>query len=351
MKILPKSFSLQSHKFSYGKVFGLCAGLTLIASVQGQTVFTNPAGYVKLGNKTTGEDAVAPNKDVFLSIPLESKLEQVGTVASTTATTITFSDSPAWATSPEQWAPSPTPFCVIVNSGPENGLRAVVSSNTADTLTVSLTSPGDLTNVSAGDEVLIRRCWTLETFFGPMNLPDGTQVLLRDETLPGINQVVTSSFVFGGGTWFDNVSFLPSNNVILHPGETFVLRSGGAAIAELTTFGDVPTSSLRNSLTKDGTDPLGEDLFIASMSPVPALASSLNLPVANGDQLLVFGPEGSGIDQPESSSFVYGGGSWFNNITFVDVSSSLMLEPGVGYILRRANSSPSFEEWTEVAPF
>ena len=329
-------------------------GSLLLVSASAETVFTDPSGYVKLGNTTAGEDAVAANKDVYISIPFESTLERVGTVASATANSITFSGSPGWSTSPAQWEPNPTPYCVIVNSGAENGLRAVVSTNTEDTLTVTLSSPGDLTNVSAGDEVLIRRCWTLQTFFAPMNLPGGTQLLLRDETLTGINQPAsaTDSFVYGGGNWFDNATFADSNNVILHPGESFVLRSpSGAAIPELVAFGDVSTSSLRNSLVKDGDDPQGEDLFVASMSPVPALASSLNIPVSNGDQLLVFSPEGTGINQPASSSFVFGAGSWFDNITFNDVTSELTIEPGVGYVLRRSSSSPIFEEWMEVAPF
>lgn len=323
-------------------------GFISIGSLNAQEVFTNPVGFVRLGNTTAGEPAVQANTDVFLSIPLETKLEASGVVASTTATSITFANSPAWTTSPEQWAPNPTPFCVIITSGDENGLRALVTANTDDTLTVSLTSPGDLLNVSAGDTVVIRECWTLQTFFASMDIPNDSQILLRDETLTGINQVADFSAIAFDGNWFSSSDFSDVNDVILHPGESFVLRSTDE-IASLTTAGDVSTSNLRNAVQRDGNDV--EDLFIASMSPVPSLLIDSSIPAQNDDIFLVFSPEGSGTNRPASSSFIFSDGSWFDAGSFEEVTDTLTISPGVGYVLRRADTSPSFEEWTQLAPY
>ncbi|MEP4076754.1 TIGR02597 family protein [Haloferula sp.] len=313
-------------------------------------IFTAPVGFVKLGNTAGGmAPAVAANSDTRLTIPLEQSVEFTGTVDLSTSNTVKVTGSPGWTT--DQWTPGTgEPFGVIIKSGAEDGLRALITAHTADTLTVSVTSPGDLTNLVSGDSISIRKCWTLQNLVAGQVIPDGTQLLLWSETLSDINQISTDSYVFGGGNWYNNVGFSDGNNVILHPGESFVLRTPpGTSIANLTLFGDVPDSALRNILHKDG--PTGaEDLHIASMLPVPSLVADLAIPVKDGDQLFVYDPAGTGINQPASDSYVFGGGSWYNNIGFANVTATLTMEPGLGYIVRRAASSPTTEEWTEPAP-
>lgn len=328
-------------------LFGLLASASFLTA---QEVVTAPIGYVKLGNTTEGENAVAANTDVFLTIPLEAELQETRRILSTTATTITVEADPAWVDG--QWAPNPTPFCAIISSGDESGIRAVISTNTSNTLTVELTSPGDLTNVSSGDTLTIRECWTLSTFFGPMNLPSGVQVFLRDNTLTGVNQAASDIFRLTSSGWRDGRTAALSNNVVLHSGETFVLRSGNTPIPELALFGDVPVSNLRNILFKDGPATESEDLFISSMSPVPSLLSASNFPASQGDQLLVFSAARPGVNQPASSIFIFTGNNlWRNARLGTDVTSSLTLEPGVGYVIRRGRNSPVSTPWTEPAPF
>ena len=330
------------------------SGLVTVASLNAQEVFTSPAGYVKLGNTTVGEPAVAANTDVYLTIPLETELEAVGVVASTTATTITVSGNPSWSTN--QWAPTAedgTPYCVTVTSGAENGMRVMVSSNTADTLTIAeVITPGDVTNISAGDSLEIRRCWTLSSFFGASGVPDGTRVLLRERTLEGIDQPANVNFAFFGGNWFNtSAGNTPADFIPLFPGESFAIRSI-TDISNLVVAGDVSISSLRNELVRDANLPQGEDLHLGTMSPVPVLVSSSNLPVEDGDRIFLFSPDGSGLDRPADMNFAFFGGSWFDTGNGnVNVTDSLTIEPGTGFILRRsALSSPSIE-WTQPAPY
>ena len=336
-------------------------GFISIGSLNAQEVFTNPVGFVRLGNTTAGEPAVQADTDVYLTIPLERKLEAAGTVGSVTADSITLENSPSWAN--DQWlAPSDggAPYFVTVSSGTENGLRALITGNDSDTLTVEPLTPGDLSNVSVGDALEVRKFWTLGSFFASSNLPNGTEVFLYDETEVGVNQSPEVIYIFGNGNWFVNGGeFEPSNDVLLHSGETFVLRSSSSEIQSLVTFGDVATSNLRVTIQKDAPTE-DEDLFVASMSPVPVLVSDSGLPVQNGDELFQYvSSSTSGTNPSPSIIYIFGNGQWFINggldtaqeNLFTNVTSTLTFDPGAGYILRRSASSPTFAEWTQLAPY
>jgi len=328
----------------------LAAAASSVALGADPVSYTDPVGFVKLGNTAADGgvtiDAVPPNTDVRLTIPLERQIEFSGTVSATTPNSVTFNGSPSWAT--DLWTPATgEPYTAIIASGAENGVRGVITSHTADTLTMIVTTPGDLTNVSMNDSVVIRQAWTIKSIVDGATIPNGSKILLWTETLEGINQPASVSYTYGLGDWYDKDGVI-QNNVIIYPGESFVLRSSGSSVPSFAIFGDVPTSALRNSLAKDGSG--AEDLHVSSMSPVPQLLVNLSIPVENGDKLLVFDPASvSGINSPASASFTFGLGMWFDK-NGVDVSNSLTMTPGLGYIVRRASSSAAYAEWTESAP-
>lgn len=330
-------------------IAALFAGLSCMP-LGGQVVYSHPAGFVKLGNTTPGQDAVPANTDVNLSVPLERDVEFNGTVASTTATAITVQGTPGWTSSPDQWVPaSGAPYCAIIASGTENGLRGLITANTADTLTIDITTPGDLTAVSAGDAVEIRKCWTLSSIFAGSTLSTNCQVLLFDETNSGINHSSSQNYLYFAGDWYDATTFLVDNDVVIHPGERFIFRSADS-VPSLTLFGDVPSSSSRIDLTKDGTGE--EDMEISHASPVPVVVGDLSIPAENNDQILVFNNESTGINKSSSNNLLFYEGLWYDATTFLDVSTTFVLAPGQGFVLRKsATSSNGVVEWSEPAPY
>lgn len=315
-------------------------------------VFSDPVGFVKLGNAEadgTTVPAVEANSEVRISIPLENTAEFTGTVSATTATTISISGTPGWTAN--EWVPvDGQPHCAVISSGTENGLRCVITGNTADQLTVTVTSPGDITQVANGDTIVIRKCWTLATVFADSDVGDDCVVLLYDSTEDKINQLSSISYVHFGGTWYLNESpFTVSDHVVLYPGESFLLRSGSTPISTLSVFGDVPTSKLRNSITRGGTT--ADDNHVGIMSPVPVSLGLSGLPASNDDVLLVYDNDASGVNKLSFDSYVFFGGRWYQNYSpFNDVTDTYELEPGAGYIYRRASTAPASEEWTQDAP-
>lgn len=340
----------------------LIALATATTCLAGDPVFTEPVGHVKMGNTTAGQDAVAANTDVNLAIPLEAERVFAGQVASTTAyvpadpgpeasATLTVQGTPAWTT--DEWAPSPgTPYCVVINSGAENGIRGVITSNSADTLSLTITTPGDITNIASGDSIEIRKCWTLSTIFAGSTLTDNCEVLVYDETKDGINHSSGGKFIFFGGIWYDAFNqFAVANDAVIHPGERFVLRSQETAIPALTLFGDVPTADSRIDLTKDGTG--AEDVEVGLASPTPVIVGDLTIPAEDNDEILVFDNADADINKSSSGKLIYFGGQWYDAFdNFNIVTTTYALPPGQGFVFRRASTSSSLNtEWTEPAPY
>lgn len=322
--------------------------LGITAAFGAEPIFTDPVGYVKLGNTTAGQDAVAAYTDVNLALPLEAESAFSGLVAATTATTITIQGSPTWTT--DQWVPaSGAPYTAIISSGAENGIRGLITNNSSDTLTIAVTTPGALTNVAVGDSIQIRKCWTLGTIFANAAVTDNCQILVFDETKSGVNHGSAINYLFFGGNWYNATNGLVSNDIVLHPGESFVFRSSAASIPSFTLFGDVPTASSRIDLTKDG---LGaEDTEIAHPSPTPKTVGSLSIPAQDNDQLLVYDNTSNGINKGSTVNLIYAAGSWYDASTGSNVSATFKLPPGQGFVFRRSAATTSVPlEWLEPAP-
>lgn len=313
-----------------------------------ETVYTDPTGYVKLGNTTGGATPAVPaNTDVFLGVPLEQKVEFSGVVLSATANSITFSGTPGW--SANQWAPATgTPFCAVVSSGAQNGIRGLISANTANSLTLTVTTPGTLASVFPGDKVQIRKCWTLKTFFADSTLSPGCRVYLYDNQAGGINHSVSAIYTFAGADWYSSSGV--SNNVILHPGELVLLRSSSTPIAKLTVYGDVPVSTGRVDISKNVPGTL-EDMEIAHGYPVPKFIGDLGLPVENGDRVYLYNNKLLDVNKSAAEILTYGAGNWYSNKSGgTPVNFSVSLPPGQGFLLRRAAGSASSAEWVMPAP-
>jgi uncharacterized protein (TIGR02597 family) len=329
-------------------------------------IFTDPVGFVKLGNMSAGDPvdpglpegpkipAVAPNTDVWISVPLENTLMFSGTVASVDAGagTITVNGTPGWME--DQWVSISEPNVAIIGSGAENGLRGLIIDNDdSGSLTITQTSPGSLSNVVDGDVIRIRRAWTLSSFFANTDVYSGCQVLTFDETLGGVDHTSgpNESFTYFFGNW-GNGSSQPSNNRVLYPGEMLIFRTAGTAVNNLTLFGDVALAAQRVEIMKDSPG-TAEDLELAMASPAPKFVGQLGIPAENGDLLLFTNNSESGVRDKTSgpaNSLTYFFGQWgdgnSNNVT-----NTFVVNPGTAFKLRRSAASTATPvEWTVPAP-
>ncbi len=335
--------------------------LAMLAAAPGlgdaaEPVYSDPVGFVKLGNTQADGStipAVAADTDVYLTIPLETEVAFTGTVDSTTASTITVQGTPGWTAN--QWVPAPgtgAPYAAIIGlssggSGAEEGLRGMIDANDDDTLTVTLTTPGDLTQVQSGQVIRIRPFWTVQSFFANTTLSNDSEVLVFNETSAGINHSSGANYLFFEGDWYDG-NFEIANHTVLHPGETFILRSFGAPVPTLAVFGDVPLVGHRLDVSKDGTG--AEDMEIGIQNPVPLAVGALNLPAEDDDEILLFNNEAAGLNKSSAENLLYFDGAWYDG-DFNDVTTTHILTPGAGFILRRATNSTTLpQEWFKSAP-
>lgn len=338
--------------------------LLLASPALADPVFTEPVGLVKLGNTSGGgSPAVPANTDVWLSVPLERAVEFSGRVDHATETSITVEGDPGWLE--DEWlvtSGSGAPYCVVVelpaegDSTPASGIRAIIEGNSSDTLSLKLPylGTGSAESLQSGERITIRRCWTISTLFENNTIPSGTQIRLFDETDAGINHVSSAGnrFTFNGSLWRAG-NFTVGDDVVVRPGEAFVLRTGSNPIASLAISGDVPSAPLRMDLSKDGPGSI-EDVEIAFSSPVPVSLQDLGLPVASGDQIQLIDNATAGINKTSSAANRItrtSGGSWLNGQFQPVAPGTFMIEPGTGFRLRRSATSPDIAEWNYFHPY
>ena len=327
----------------------MLAALLASASAYGQTeAKTTPVGYVSLGN-TSGGNAVPANTDVAVSVPLANPTEFAGIVASVTSTTLTVSGSPGWSTN--KWAPNAaTPYHVAIGDGSQKGLMGLVTGNTADTLTITLVNGASLASVPASSSVKIFKAWTLKTMFPA--LPVGTRVLAFSGNVAGENLASDLQYVFSGTAWLQTVGGSGNaDNVILYPGESFLIRTGNNPIVSLSIAGEIPTFSQRGDLVKLSS--ANQDNRISFFSPVDVVIGQSGLGFTPGDRLLVFDNAATGQNKAASIILVWSGSDW---IGLAGVSGSqgavFKLKAGQGYVYRRASTAPvGTVDWIADQPY
>jgi uncharacterized protein (TIGR02597 family) len=309
-----------------------------------ETAYTTPVGYVTLGDTTVGQPAIKANTDVSVSVPLHRSTEYAGEVASTTASTITVSGTPAWTV--DQWAPgAASPYLVSVNSGTENGFSGLITSNTADTLTVTAITGGDLTNVVATDTIQIYKAWTLITLFPAGSVTPGVRVLAYSGTAVGINLAPNLAYVWTGNVW-QQVTGAPGgvqDDAIIHTGESFVIRTIGDEVASLTATGEVPTFDSRTDIGKLAVG-VAQDTRLSYVSPVSEVIGVSGLITSGatpGDRVLAFDNNAAGINKAPSIVLVWTGTIWQGLAGVAgDQTNTFTFDGGQGYVFRRLAAAP-----------
>jgi uncharacterized protein (TIGR02597 family) len=292
-------------------------------------VYTTPAGYVSLGNTAAATNNVPANTDVFVSIPMFKSAAYSGQVASVTANTVTVKGTPAFALN--TW--TATPHVLVIETGTKSGVIVPIMSNTADTLTVDMgvfSTSGILTD----DDLTIRPAWTIESFMAGASSRTGVQLLTFSNTQLNVNNSANGIYFFDGTNWRDSEGAL-ANNVILYPGEGFIVRTGATPIADFTITGETPLAA--------SYVPLGEraggkrDTIFSYVSPVSETLGSSGLGITSGDVLLAFNNNTAGRNKSGVPYFYTGGGNWVDSEGAP--ANSFSLEGGKAYVFRRANAA------------
>ena len=240
-----------------------------------------------------------------------------------------------------------------------------MTSNTAGTLTVAAQTGDSTTGISDGDTVELSEAWTLGTLLGD-SLPAGTELLAFSGS--GTGQNVAADVIYGygqpfggvlfpnGPEWYNTAGYAESSNVFLYPGEGLILRANATPISSFTLSGSVPIQTNR-SIILGGSS--GQDTPISFPSPVDEVIVDMNLPVASGDELLVFDPSSSG--QNKAAAIVYGygqpfdgvlfpnGPEWYNTQGFAQLANET-IPAGSSFVYRR-NSAADDTAWSDDAGY
>ena len=314
------------------------------------TAYTTPVGYVSLGDTTVGQPAIKAFTDVSISIPLDrspqvGSTQYVGQIASIAGDVITLSGTPALGDL------TTIPHTVKIGSGANSGLIALITANTATTVTVSV-QPGDsLTGIVSPDQIIINNAWTVLGLMGA-TVPAGTQVQGYSGLSTVENLAPDLIYEFDGTNWIDLSSFNVADNTVLYPTETILIRNNSASpIASLVISGQVPTTASRAIVVSAGT---GTDNMLSFFGAVgqPIGTSGLSAIAHVGDQVQAYTNGDAGENKAPSVIIEFDGASWIDLSSFDDVTSTYLLQGGQGYLFRRTAGDPVGDAvWTALPSY
>jgi uncharacterized protein (TIGR02597 family) len=272
---------------------------------------------------------------------------------------ITVAGTPGWTASQFVYASGTqsNTYAVLIATGTKEGLYLKVTANDATTLTVqpmSASSADDLSGVAtiaansgAGDSISIVPYWTPGTLLSG-TIPDNTEMFVYDNTASGQNLAPSVPLVyFNGFGWFESLGFTAQNDRPILFGTGFIVRNHSASPITVTVTGAVPMTTNRVVLrTLAANTP--QDQRITYSSPVPEILGNLNLGAQDNDQLFIFDNSTTGFNKAPTP-LVYFGGSWYNSLTFTDVTNTTTIQPGTSFIYRAgATANPTNFVWAHL---
>lgn len=340
--------------------------LLAIAPYAKAQVTTDPVGFVST--------SVPANSDATIALPLNRSAVYKGVIQSISGSTITVAGtSPAWTTNQfVQSLPSQvTTYAVQLASGAKEGMIGKVTANGANTLTIELDAGDDLTGVQTeaasgaglGDHIDVMPYWTPATLFSSTP-PTGLQLQGFVGAGTGVNLGASELYAHAGSNvWEDGITGDVATNTPLRFGMSLVVRNSSASPFSISIAGAVPMSTFRIRLaTLAGNR--AQDLYFGYMSPVPESLSTagnpsvpvgqqtknaLGFPAQVGDSILGFDNSATGINKGASEIYTWSGTAWEDDINGGEVSYNVKLNPGVGYVFRKAaTASATSVVWSHV---
>ena len=325
------------------QVFPLLAWVALSLSPKihaAVEVATDPVGFVSI--------SVPADSDAVLAVPLYRTPVFRGVIQSISGNVVTVSASANWVADQfKQVTPTQNDtFAALIATGDaenngKEGMIGKITANGTNTLTVQLdqddTFAGvktETSNPGAGDQIDVMAYWTPASLLGT-SLPNGVQLLLFPTNQAGINIRSQTTLTMTAGAWTNGAE--NANNLQLFFGQGFVLRNATASPQVVSMVGSVPMATHRYVLRKNSSTGTAQDIRIGYTSPVPEIIGNLKVGFTPGDQLLVFDNAAAGKNKSSVKTLVYSGSFWYDGA--VNVTTSFKLQPGQGYIFRRAPSA------------
>jgi hypothetical protein len=252
-----------------------------------------------------------------------------GTVSSVSGNVITLSGSPGLGNL------TSVPHTLNITSGTGIGIVALITANTANTVTVSVASGDSLTGVVSPNTITISPSWTVLSFLGNA-MPVGATLFTYPASGPR-NSSAEGVYEWNGTNWIDNVNTGESaDNDALYPGETFVLRNPtNTPITSFVISGEVPMANSRIVVGANGA--AGGDKAISFFSPVnqPIGTSGLTAFAQNGDTVYGFNNNSSGRNKSATSVHEFIDGNWIDQVNTGEPDNTFSLGAGQGFIFRR----------------
>lgn len=311
--------------------YSLIAAALACGLASAQTAYTTPVGYVTLPE-------VPGSSDVSVSLPLDRSVEFVGTVSSVAGSVITITGTPGLGS----YATPGDPYLAKLASGVRSGLVALITANTANSVTIAVPAGDDLVGVASGDKISIHKAWTPLSFFTSPPAA-GTQILGYSGLNAGINLGIDVTFEYDGTNWIDTNTFDVADSAVLYQGESFMIRNGSAtAIPGIVVTGTVNVANSRVVISNLAAG-IGQDNAISYMGSVPEILSNSGISAiaTAGDQILAIDNTTAGINKGISTTIEFDGTSWIDTNSFDDVTTTFAMQPGVGYLYRRSSTAPA----------
>jgi uncharacterized protein (TIGR02597 family) len=310
-------------------------------------VVTAPVGFVSV--------TVQPQSDVALGAPLNRAEEFQGVIQSISGNTLTVAGTPGWTANQFVYASGTQPktYYARIDSGAKEGLIATISSNGTGSVTVTLPSGEDLTNISTnaalvspattGDSISIAPYWTPASLV--TGVVAGTQLLVYPTNIPGIN-LAAVTYVFNGTNWLQGATNV--NDVAFQFGQGLTLRNNSTSVQTISITGSVPMTGHR-LLIKTLASTTRQDVRFFYSSPVPETIGNVGLGFAPGDQLLFTDNAATGRNKA-ATTLTWNGSNWLQGATVV--TTTFQLQPGVSYIYRKnQTATPTNFVWSDLQSY
>ncbi len=348
----------------------LGASLLLAATFShGQSVSSDPVGFVSV--------TVKANSDATIALPLNRSAIYKGVIQSITGNTLTVAGtSPGWT--PDQLVQSlpsrVSTYAVQVASGTKEGMVGKVTANSANSVTIQLDAGDDLSGIQTeavngaglGDHIDIMPFWTPSSMF---SAAPAAGVLMQSFVAAGAGVNLGASELYahaGGNVWEDGISGDDATHTALRFGMSIIVRNPAATDLTVYLAGSVPMSTSRIRIATLANNK-AQDLFFGYMSPVPESLSSignpavplaqrsanaLGFPVQTGDSIIGFDNSSSGINKGASEIYTWNGAAWEDDINGGEINFTVKLNPGVGYVFRKAPTTTATSlVWSHVPAY
>lgn len=362
------------------KIAPVLLAATLLGSVSifGQTTVTSdPVGFVNV--------TIQGAADGRLGLPLRRSATLASTVASVAGDVVTVSASGAECDT-AFGAFQPSKHYLLSRGGSTEGRWYEVTGRTGNQFTLdrgaASTTSIQAQGLAATNAVQIIPFWTLNTLFpegaGVDASPDVFsplgQVKFTNQDSAGTNLPPSRTFIYHPGGqgpegWYDldNLGGGLKDDQPVTPDTYLVLRNPGGS-KTITVTGSVPMEKASTAVVRYQAN-VAQDNFVVNPFPVPislaqsklmetgAVAASPDV-FSPTDIVLVFNEGAAGFNVPPSSAYIYHDGTqgpagWYdlNNVGGGVVDSQQILQPGRGFIVRKAGGAVQTAFWVADKPY